>query len=428
MKRLTVREAVAAEIRRGHHLYSKNNHFTVQRLLGEGRFGKVHMCLNMETKERLAVKILSPEKGRRQRQREFKMLKLLKTLNPDQSNILRFIDQFDHRGNTCQIFELLDKSLFCLIKEQNWRPLSLNEIRPIAQQLFVALDSLKGLGVIHTDIKLDNIMLVNSRKQPLRVKLIDFGEAVKRSEVQSGMIMQACGYRAPEVSLGLPISEAIDVWSVGCVLTNIYLIQDLFATCCTFQMMKDIVSVVGQPEEGLLSAGAYTRSYFKKVQFAASAKWRLMTPDQYRAANGIEVIPQDKRTKRFKSLDGLVHVYPEYSSAEFHDRRAFVNLLKRLLHVDATKRLCPRKALQHPFVSTVHLTEMPKFKAYLTAARAMMGVCWTDGPTPLLENDVVAVEAPAPEVLVTPEAPPAPTSTRSFKGRIKRTICPFVRR
>ena len=49
-------------------------------------------------------------------------------------------------------------------------------------QLAVALQALKGIGLIHADIKLENIMLVNQREQPLQVKLIDFGLAVPVSE------------------------------------------------------------------------------------------------------------------------------------------------------------------------------------------------------------------------------------------------------
>ena len=62
-------------------------------------------------------------------------------------------------------------------------------------QLFVALDALKGLGVLHTDIKPDNVMFVNMKDQPLRVKLIDFGLAMMVSKVRLGMKIQPCGYR-----------------------------------------------------------------------------------------------------------------------------------------------------------------------------------------------------------------------------------------
>ncbi len=65
----------------------------------------------------------------------------------------------------------------------------------LSLQLLVALDALKGLSILHTDIKPDNIMFANKRDQPLRIKLIDFGEAIPASKVQPGMELQPIGYR-----------------------------------------------------------------------------------------------------------------------------------------------------------------------------------------------------------------------------------------
>ena len=59
----------------------------------------------------------------------------------------------------------------------------------------MALDALKGLGVLHTDIKPDNVMFVNMKDQPLRVKLIDFGCAMMASQVELGMEIQPWGYQ-----------------------------------------------------------------------------------------------------------------------------------------------------------------------------------------------------------------------------------------
>lgn len=62
-------------------------------------------------------------------------------------------------------------------------------------QLLVALKTLWNVGVLHTDIKPDNVMLVNSKEQPLRIKLIDFGLAILISKAKPGMLTQPIGYR-----------------------------------------------------------------------------------------------------------------------------------------------------------------------------------------------------------------------------------------
>lgn len=60
-------------------------------------------------------------------------------------------------------------------------------------QLLVALDALKSLGVLHTDIKPDNVMIVS--KGDIRIKLVDFGLAVLASQVQPGYMVSPVGYR-----------------------------------------------------------------------------------------------------------------------------------------------------------------------------------------------------------------------------------------
>lgn len=62
-------------------------------------------------------------------------------------------------------------------------------------QLLMAFKALKTIGVIHTDLKLDNIMLVNHPREPFRVKVIDFGLAVPASEAITGGRYQPLGYR-----------------------------------------------------------------------------------------------------------------------------------------------------------------------------------------------------------------------------------------
>lgn len=62
-------------------------------------------------------------------------------------------------------------------------------------QLLTALDGLKSLGMVHADLKLDNIMLVNHLSEPFRVKLIDFGLSFMSSEDKLGKKVQPAGSR-----------------------------------------------------------------------------------------------------------------------------------------------------------------------------------------------------------------------------------------
>uniref|UniRef100_A0A3Q3J211 Protein kinase domain-containing protein n=1 Tax=Monopterus albus TaxID=43700 RepID=A0A3Q3J211_MONAL len=158
--------------------------------------------------------------------------------------------------------------------------------------------SYSGLGIMHTDVKVDNIMLVNHQDQPFKVKLIDFGLALKASEAQVGITMQAPAFRAPEVFLGLPISEAIDMWGLGCVLAFLYFGNFLFPNDPPYKTMNAICQL-----------------------------WRLKTKNEIRFADALE----------------------------YEDRMEFLHFLKGLLHVDSEQRLTPSQALQHNFITMAHL-------------------------------------------------------------------------
>ncbi|TWW80482.1 Homeodomain-interacting protein kinase 3 [Takifugu flavidus] len=149
--------------------------------------------------------------------REVTTLNKLQKLDIDKCNIVRFYTTFTDRGFNCLVFEHLDRSLYGFVKQRPFHHLLLKAISMIVQQLAAPLETLKSIGAMHCDISLPNMMLVNHEKEPFRVKLIDFGLAHEVSYVPQGSTIQKCNYRAPEVMLGLPLTEAIDMWSLGCL-------------------------------------------------------------------------------------------------------------------------------------------------------------------------------------------------------------------
>uniref|UniRef100_A0A3Q3MCS7 Protein kinase domain-containing protein n=1 Tax=Mastacembelus armatus TaxID=205130 RepID=A0A3Q3MCS7_9TELE len=292
-------------------LFSKKHEYKVQKFLGEGTFGKVAQCLNSDTMKQMAVKIVRNDldwAGRR----ELAMFDQLKKLDQDKNNLVRFIEHFKHKRYVCLAFELLDIDLFTFMEKRDFEPMHVCDIQSITQQMLVALNALKSIGLVHTDIKPDNIMLVDHKLHPLRVKLIDFGLASKVSELWCGCTIQPYGYRAPEVILGLPLNEAIDMWSLGCVLAFMYLGRNLYPSQSEYDIMRFIVQMQGQPKNDLLE------SFFHRC------------------------------TKSIK--DG--------SSSK--DRQAFSSLLKNMLNVDSEKRITPSKALQHSFISRKQFSHYSK--------------------------------------------------------------------
>lgn len=356
----------------GQTLQGQSSAYSIMDFIGEGTFGKVAKCQMVDNKQCVAVKILKDKDTFKDTEREVSMLKEISILSPVHSHFVQFYEMFEYMGLYCLAFEMLDVDLYAFMENRGNIPLFLSEIRPIAQQLLGALNALKGLGVLHCDIKPDNVMFTNLQDQPLRVKLIDFGQAMRATEAEPGMMLQPYGYRAPEILLGLPFTESIDIWGVGCVLAYLYLADNLFPVNCEYQMMKCMVDLLGFPEDHLLQTGEYTKYFFTQDQSNEHA-WRLLTPDEFTVISNMEAQEREGFFEFPSSLDGLVNVHPEIQAAKVEDKKIFVDLLKGLLHVDGGQRLTPHQALQHPFITMSHMKEH-KFIGYLMVSEGLMEI------------------------------------------------------
>jgi len=123
------------------------------------------------------------------------ILSRLSTENADEFNFVRSYECFQHKNHTCLVFEMLEQNLYDFLKHSKFSPLLLKCIRPILQQVATALMKLKSLGLIHADLKPENIMLVDPSRQPYRVKVIDFGSASHVSTAVCSTYLQSRYYR-----------------------------------------------------------------------------------------------------------------------------------------------------------------------------------------------------------------------------------------
>ncbi|KAF7649640.1 hypothetical protein LDENG_00138230 [Lucifuga dentata] len=180
-------------------------------------------------------------------------------------------------------------------------------------QLLVAFDALKSIGIIHADVKPDNVMLVNHKDEPFRVKLIDFGVACHCKDVKPYHTCMIMSYRPPEVLLGLKYTEAVDMWGLGCLLASLFLGYDLFCGRNEYDAM----------------------------------------PQEYHAETGTK--SENTRHQTFRDLSEMRTVREWADVTEEQDVFQFVDLLKGLLTLDPAKRITPTQALQHPFITTSDL-------------------------------------------------------------------------
>jgi homeodomain interacting protein kinase len=177
-------------------LYSMTTAYEVLEFLGRGTFGQVVKCWKKGTNEIVAIKILKNHPSyARQGQIEVSILSRLMQENADDFNFVRAYECFQHKNHTCLVFEMLEQNLYDFLKQNKFQPLPLKYIRPITQQVLTALLKLKNLGLIHADLKPENIMLVDPVRFPYRVKVIDFGSASHVSKAVCSTYLQSRYYR-----------------------------------------------------------------------------------------------------------------------------------------------------------------------------------------------------------------------------------------
>lgn len=223
----------------GETLNSFNDVYDVVAFLGRGTFGQVVKCLRKSNNQYVAIKILKNQPNyARQGQIEIQILQTLSHEDTEACNIVRAFECFPHKSHMCLVFELLEQNLYDFVKQNKFVPMSLKEIRPIAQQVLTALAKLRSLGLIHADLKPENIML--TKQSRYRVKVIDFGSACHTAKAVPNTYLQSRYYRAPEVILGLPFYEAIDMWSLGCVVAELFLGWPLYPGSSEYDQVRCI--------------------------------------------------------------------------------------------------------------------------------------------------------------------------------------------
>uniref|UniRef100_A0A8C1ZJ05 non-specific serine/threonine protein kinase n=1 Tax=Cyprinus carpio TaxID=7962 RepID=A0A8C1ZJ05_CYPCA len=360
-------------------LCSMKHTYEVLEFLGRGTFGQVVKCWKRGTNEIVAVKILKNHPSyARQGQIEVSILARLSGENAEEHNLVRAFECFQHRSHTCLVFEMLEQNLYDFLKQNKFSPLPLKVIRPVLQQVATALKKLKSLGLIHADLKPENIMLVDPVRQPFRVKVIDFGSASHVSKAVCSTYLQSRYYRAPEIILGLPFCEAIDMWSLGCVIAELFLGWPLYPGALEYDQIRYISQTQGLPGEQLLNVGTKTARFFCKESDSPYTAWRLKTTEEHETETGLK--SKEARKYIFSCLDDIGHVNLMLNMegcdqlAEKADRREFVDLLKMMLMIDADQRIAPSDALTHPFVTMQHLMDFPHCN-HVQSCFHIMNVC-----------------------------------------------------
>jgi serine/threonine-protein kinase SRPK3 len=230
--------------------------------IGWGRFSTVWRVKDPKRKKYRAIKIIKSKKEYRETGED--EIEILNSLKDKQypTTVIKLLDSFSHTGpngkHICMIFPLLGDDLLKLrdhICDQD-RYLSINIVKHMCRNILEGLHFIHKKGVIHTDLKLENLMLTCSAdnvNDELRfgVVIVDLGTARFDEEENRGSI-QTTEYRSPEAILYSPFSTPVDIWSAACVFFEIMTREYLFDPHSSFDSEYSVTttnSVSGEENE-----------------------------------------------------------------------------------------------------------------------------------------------------------------------------------
>ena len=294
----------------------------VEAFLGNGVFARVLRVKDKVEGKVSCFKVLSNNKDfLDQALDEIKLLRLIKAnCDPDAEHIINFKEVYYYRQRLIIETDLLRDDLYSAYRK-NPSFFSVAHIRVIARQLMVALSRLHSLSIIHSDLKPENILI--ECYSPLSVKVVDFGNSCFLHD-HLGTYVQSRSYRAPEVILGTPYDNKVDIWSIGCILAELWTKNVLFYNLHVPGMLARMQSILGPWPEWMLEQGNNVSNFFSKenlIFFEEEGQYHILLP---------------KRTS-------LVH---RIRTQDAH----FLSFIGALLQVDPHQRPSAQQALNHPFL------------------------------------------------------------------------------
>uniref|UniRef100_A0A674N564 Protein kinase domain-containing protein n=1 Tax=Takifugu rubripes TaxID=31033 RepID=A0A674N564_TAKRU len=168
-------------------------------------------------------------------------------------------------------------------------------------------------------IKPSNIMVKDCQEISVKVKLADFGGSQFCGNINSCTCVHTRCYSPPEVLLNCPFDEAIDMWSLGITLVVAVLGTSFIPYNSTYDILKFINNIMGQPPDHVLdngSTGAISMKHLGELSGFNDIKDKI-------------ILKQGPQT----GLD------------------LFLDLIQKMLDVDPQKRIMPLEVLLHSFLN-----------------------------------------------------------------------------
>lgn len=300
--------------------------------IGAGTYAVVYRALDKATNNVVALKEIKMENKEGMPSTALREIAILRELN--HPNIVRLIDVVHSDSRLLLIFESMHQDLKMLLDGCNdsensgsKRILPALQIKSLLYQLISGLALCHKNHIIHRDLKPQNLLLDETGQY---LKIADFGLARGVGVPVSGYSNEVVTlwYRAPDVLFGSSTyTSAIDMWSVGCIMGELYRGKPLFMGKDNEDQLKKIFKFLGTPRSNF-------RTYCNSRE--RSTICLKASPDKY------------------KAIDQVISELPIYPTIPFqilfpNIEPDGIHLLKQLLIYMPESRITAYDALFHPY-------------------------------------------------------------------------------
>ncbi|XP_017771328.1 PREDICTED: cyclin-dependent kinase 4 isoform X2 [Nicrophorus vespilloides] len=294
-------------------LVKNSNNYEEMHIIGTGAYGMVYKARDKTSNKMVALKkVKVPLTDDGIPLNTLREIALLKQLDVhEHPNIVRLLDichgqRLEKELIMFLVFEHLEYDLSMYLEKRSMRNFLEKEIRQMSKEILCGVEFLHSHRIIHRDLKPQNILVTTEG----RIKLADFGLAKTYDfDMRLTKVVVTLWYRAPEVLLELSYATPVDIWSVGCIIAELYSLKPLFSGNSEVDQLNRIFRVLGKPLQ---------------------SEW-----------------PKENMSIRYDSFEildkvDLKDVVPNLSENGY-------NLIMSMLTFDPMKRNCAFKALQHDY-------------------------------------------------------------------------------
>lgn len=196
--------------------YLLGNRYRLLDQIGEGGMANVYLAMDTILNRQVAIKVLRGDLSHDETFVKRFQREALSATTLEHPNLVQIFDVGEEQGYHYIVMEYIEgKTLKQLIKQ--YGPLSIGEVIDVMEQLVSAVEHAHSRGVIHRDIKPQNIIV----RSDGTVKLTDFGIAIAQNAAQltqTNNIMGSVHYLAPELAKGQMATAQSDIYSLGVVM------------------------------------------------------------------------------------------------------------------------------------------------------------------------------------------------------------------